>query len=302
MFEIPSPYRRPSSTNALGWKPGTCASHGSRPEYEVSMWPLNMRLGPPPTPARVPRTFARPSSTCCHCTCRPMPTNVSRISSPIASSEPVKLGVPMARDAQSTRRSRSIRISATDVWEHLLAEEADLVAPAVTPELEHHVGAPCLAVLLDRRDAVLGRARDRLAAVEERVGHLCLRGEASSLLHRLGHRSELVHLDAGELEQRVRRAADVLELVREVHAGDLAGAVAACLAVALVDRGDDRAADVDVGSDVLARVADEGGRRDRRRQAAVADLAGERLHLRRGRRDVDGRHLAGLLCTGLEPR
>ena len=44
--------------------------------------------------------------------------------------------------------------------------------------------------------------------------------------------------------------------------------------------------------DVLARVADEGGRRDRRRQAAVADLAGERLHLRRGAGDVDRRHLA----------
>src|SRR6476620_10852576 len=166
MFEIPSPYSRPSSTNALGWKPGTCASHGSRPEYEVSMWPLNMRLEPPPTPARVPRTFARPSSTCCHCTWRPMPWKVSRINSAIASSEPVKLGVPMARDAQSTRRSRSMRISATDLWKHLLAEEADLVVATVAPELEHDVRAPRLAVILDRRDAVLGCARDRLAAIE----------------------------------------------------------------------------------------------------------------------------------------
>ena len=105
MFEIPRPYRRPSSTNALGWKPGTCASHGSRPEYDVSMCPLNMRLGPPPAPARVPSTFARPSSTCCHCTCSPMSRNVSRMSSAIASSEPVKLGMPIARDAQSTSRS-----------------------------------------------------------------------------------------------------------------------------------------------------------------------------------------------------
>src|SRR6188508_1593675 len=137
MFEIPSPYSRPSSTNALGWKPGTCASHGSRPEYEVSMCPLNMRLGPPPEPARVPRTFARPSSTCCHCTCSPRPRNVSRTSSAIASSEPVKLGVPIAREAHSTRRSRSMRISVTDVWKHLVAEEPDLVVPTVAPELEH---------------------------------------------------------------------------------------------------------------------------------------------------------------------
>src|SRR5581483_6264079 len=53
MFEIPSPYSRPSSTNGSGWKPGTCASHGSRPEYEVSMWPLSIRVGPPPVPSAV---------------------------------------------------------------------------------------------------------------------------------------------------------------------------------------------------------------------------------------------------------
>ena len=113
MFEIPSPYSRPSSTNALGWNPGTCASHASRPEYEVSMCPLNMRLGPPPAPGRVPSTFARSSSTCCHCTCRPMSANVCAISSAIACSEPVKLGAPIARDAHSTSRSRSIGISLT---------------------------------------------------------------------------------------------------------------------------------------------------------------------------------------------
>ena len=32
MFEIPSPNRRPSLTNAFGWKPATPASHGSWPE------------------------------------------------------------------------------------------------------------------------------------------------------------------------------------------------------------------------------------------------------------------------------
>src|SRR5215510_8972857 len=199
---------RPSRSNPSGWKPGTCASHGSSPEYEVSMCPLNMRVGPPPTPARVPRTFARPSSTCCHCTCSLMLRNVSRSSSAIASSDPVKLGVPIARDAQSTRRSRSMRISATDVWKHLLAEEPDLVVAAVAPELEHHMRAPRLAVLLDRGDAVLGRARDWLAPVEERVGHLRLRGEPSPLLHRRRDGRELLHLDARQLEQRVGGTAD----------------------------------------------------------------------------------------------
>ena len=53
---------------------------------------------------------------------------------------------------------------------------------------------------------------------------------------------------------------------------------------------------------LLARVAHEGRRRDRRRQAAVADLAGERLHLRRRRRDVDRRHLSRRLGGAVERR
>src|SRR5262245_50925927 len=169
MFEIPRPYSRPSSTKALGWKPGTCASHGSLPEYDVSMCPLNMRLGPPPVPARVPSTLARPSSTCCHCTWRRMATNVSRISSAIASSDPVKLGVPMARDAHSTRRSRSMWSSVTDERKHLLAEQADLVVSAVAPELEHDVRAARVPILVNRRDAVVRSPGDRLAAVEQGV-------------------------------------------------------------------------------------------------------------------------------------
>src|SRR5919106_6800015 len=174
MFEIPSPYNRPSSTNAFGWNPGTCASHASRPEYEVSRCPLNMRLGPPPTPGRVPSTFARSSSTCSHCTWRPMSASVCATSSAIACSEPVKLGVPMAVLAHSTSRSRSMVSSPTEMRQDLLAEEADLLMTAVAPELEHDVGAARLAVLLNRGDAVLRRAGDRLAAVEGRVGHLGL--------------------------------------------------------------------------------------------------------------------------------
>ena len=50
---------------------GIPASHGSRPEYDVSRSPLNISVGPPPVPGRVARTLARPSSTCCHCTASP---------------------------------------------------------------------------------------------------------------------------------------------------------------------------------------------------------------------------------------
>src|SRR5262249_36789935 len=154
-FEIPRPYSRPSSTKALGWKPGTWLSQGSLPEYDVSRCPLNMRLWPPPAPVSVPRTLARPSSTCCHCTCSPIPSSVSRTSSAIASSGPGKRGVPMRPAARATSRSRSMRSSVMDLREHLLAEEPNLVVPTVAPELEHDVRAARLLVLLDRRDAVL---------------------------------------------------------------------------------------------------------------------------------------------------
>ncbi len=134
------------------------------------------------------------------------------------------------------------------------------------------------------------------------VRHLGLGGEPSSPLHRFRDRRELVHLDLRELEQRVRRALDVLKLVREVHPRDLAGSVAARVAIRLVDRGHDRAADIDVRGDVLTRVADEGRRGNRRRQAAVRDLARERLHLRRGRRDINGRDVARRVRLVEEPR
>ncbi len=71
------------------------------------MWPLNMSADPPPVPSHVPSTFARPSSTCCHCNRRPIASNVSRISSAIACSSPVKLGTAIARFAKSTSRSQS---------------------------------------------------------------------------------------------------------------------------------------------------------------------------------------------------
>ena len=51
---------RPSWTKPCGWKPRMPRSHGSRPEYDVSMWPLNISDGPPPAPSQIPRTLGLP--------------------------------------------------------------------------------------------------------------------------------------------------------------------------------------------------------------------------------------------------
>ena len=207
-------------------------SHGSRPEYDVSRCPLNISVGPPPVPAHVPSTFARPSSTSCHCTWRPRDASSSRISSAAACSDPVNDGVDTSRIASSTsRRSSIIGPAAARARRRL-----ELAVPVLAPELEHDVRAAGLAVLLDRRDAVVGRPGDRLAAVEQGVGHLLLRRQPPAALHRLGHGRQLVHLDLRELEKRVGRALDVLELVRQVHGRDLTGAVSAGVAVRLGPR------------------------------------------------------------------
>src|SRR6266550_5065833 len=153
MFEIPRPYTRPSCTNPSGWKPRTPASHGSRPEYDVSMCPLNMSDLPPPAPSQTPTTFGRPASTSCHCTCSPMSSSSFWTRSPISCSSPVGLAIETRSTARRTRRSASI---STEMRQHLLPEQLDLLVPPIAPELEHHVRAARLAVLLDRGDAIRG--------------------------------------------------------------------------------------------------------------------------------------------------
>src|SRR5213083_2264695 len=64
--------------------------------------------------------------------------------------------------------------------QHFLAEEADLLVPVGSPQLEHDVRAARLAVLLDRGDALVRRAGDRLATVEQGIGHLLFRGETAA--------------------------------------------------------------------------------------------------------------------------
>src|SRR3954447_8444584 len=216
------------------------ASHGSRPEYDVSMWPLNISDLPPPLPSQRPTTFGRPASTSCHCTCRPRSSNSARTRSPIAHSSPVGLGTETRSTARWTRRSAS---TSTEMRQHLLPEQLDLLPAPIAPELEHHVRAAGIAILLDRRDAVSRRARDRLALVEDLVRDLRFRSEPAALLHRLGHGTDLLLRQTGDVEQRVGGPLDVLHLVREVHPRNLARAVPAGAAIGLVDRRDDRAAD-----------------------------------------------------------
>src|SRR2546429_4507079 len=207
------------------------------------MCPLNMSDFPPPAPSQTPTTFGRPASTSCHCTCSPMSSSSFWTRSPIRCSSPVGLAIETRSTARRTRRSASI---STEMRQPLLPEQLDLLVPPLAPELEHHVRAARLAVLLDRGDAIRGRAGNRPALVEDLVRHLCLRGEPAALLHRLGNREDLVLGQPCEVEQRFGGAFDVLHLVGEVHACNLACTVSAGVSVRLVDGRDDRAADVDV--------------------------------------------------------
>ena len=105
--------------------------------------------------------------------------------------------------AASTAYSRTMRSRASasafwitaDVRQDLLAEQPDLLVAVFAPQLEHHVSASGVLVLLDRGDAVGGRSGDRLALVEQRVRDLRLRRQPPALLHRLGDRADLVLLD-----------------------------------------------------------------------------------------------------------
>src|SRR4029077_12365379 len=95
----------------------------------------------------------------------------ARTRSPIACSSPVGLGTETRSTASATSRSESI---STEMRQHLLAEQLDLFVSAIAPELEHHVRAAGVPILLDRRDAVGGGAGNRHAIVVDLFGHLSL--------------------------------------------------------------------------------------------------------------------------------
>ena len=261
MFEIPSPYSRPSLTNGSGWKPGTPRSHGSRPEYDVSMWPLNISVFPPPVPGHVPSTFARPSSTWCHCG---LEAHLAERLLHQAAHRLLVAGEARRGDHPARALDQAVAVDHRDLRQDLLSEQLQLPEPVLAPELEHHVRAAGLLVLLDRGDAVLGRAGDRLALVEDLVGDRGLGGQPSAGFHRLRDGTDLVLCQARALEQRVGGALDVLDLVGEVHAGDLPCPVATALSL-VVYRGNNRAADVERiripsgGLHLLADVSHEGG-------------------------------------------
>ncbi len=299
MFEIPRPNRYSPSTRASGRKPRP-ASQGSRPEYDVSMCPLNISVLPPPRAA--PRADdVRPA---------------------LLDLLPLHVQAHVVEDARHVLGHRVLLARrAGDVDEVAggldQAAAVDLDRPSALPHLASGRTCsensrswprrsspqsssmtcvqPASRYSLDRRDAVLRRSGDRPALVEDLVGDRRLRREPAAPLHRLGDGPDLVLRQPGALEQRVRGSLDVLHLVREVHAGDLPGAVPAPVAI-LVDRGDDRAAEVErvgVAAGLLelpAHVADERRRRDRGGEQPVRRLRRRAQHHRPGAGEVD-RHV-----------
>ena len=143
-----------------------------------------------------------------------------------------------ARDPTSQRPARSR--SPAEIRQHFLAEEPDLLVsvgahsssmtcvhpPRGTPRSLRCTPRAC------RRSACSGRAGRRSPA-PSRASR-----PPRSIASATGASSPISI--SAEFEQRVRRALDVLELVREVHAADLPGAVAARVAIGLVDRRDRR--------------------------------------------------------------
>ncbi len=74
------------------------------------MWPLNIRLGPPPLPSRRPTTLGRPSSTSCQLTVEAHRLELlADMHWAISSSLPVGLEMSTNELAVATRRASSTR-------------------------------------------------------------------------------------------------------------------------------------------------------------------------------------------------
>ena len=127
---------------------------------------------------------------------QPDPRTSSRMSSAMACSSPVKLGTsisgsPSRRAGRGRSRVSGAAISA-EVREHLLAEEPDLLGRSSPQSSSMMCVQPASRYSSIAAMQSLGRAGDRLALVEDRVGHVGLGGQPAALLHRLGDGTDLV--------------------------------------------------------------------------------------------------------------
>ena len=202
------------------------------------MWPLNIRLGPPPGALEAPDDVraARPRPPA-RLTSRPIASSVvAHAARAIACSLPVGLGMSTNALAVATRRASSTRrgeragarrssarggggprVANSSIWRSRSSPQSSSMM-CVQPASRYSSIAAMQSA---------GRAGDRLAAVEDLVADRGRRGEPPAALHRLGDRADLLLAQPGQLEQHVGGALDVLDLVGEVHAGDLARALAA---------------------------------------------------------------------------
>src|SRR6267143_2168177 len=102
--------------------------NSSRPVLEVSMWPLNIRFLPPPAPFQRPTTLARPSSTSCQVTSRPIFCSSDRTYCAICSSSPVGLGMLITSldmetisSSRTSARMRSTSLESREYFEFVVA-------------------------------------------------------------------------------------------------------------------------------------------------------------------------------------
>ncbi len=153
---------RPSCSNPRAGSRGSLQPGLATRVRRVEMAVEHQRR-PAAVPGHVPSTFARPSSTCCHCTCSPVASN--SLSSARRPPAPSREG--RRRDEPQREVDQAALVDHRTCGRTFSANQSDLLVPLRAPQLQHDVRAAGVLVLLDRSDAVGGRARDRLALVED---------------------------------------------------------------------------------------------------------------------------------------
>src|SRR5882762_1868263 len=138
----------------------------SRPVLEVSIWPLNSRLFPLPVPSQSPTTFARPSSTSCQDTARPICSSVLRMYRTISNSSPVALG--MFTTSQDIATISSSRICAR-------------IAVTSSSFIEPCASAACGVIILFSATKIV-RIRAKLLTPLRRHQEIVFQAQASATL------------------------------------------------------------------------------------------------------------------------